>query len=114
MSGDNAYSPSGVGLSMSTSLNITTGGSQASDQLFGEGIGLDNNSNNVISNGDELLGINDDGQEDERGGAAVINDDHENYVSDGKEYPPPVISMEFDTYDDAIISTQRNLGLASG
>ncbi|KAK4761041.1 hypothetical protein SAY87_005934 [Trapa incisa] len=119
MSGDNAYSPSGEGLSLSADLNITTRATQVSDQLLdGEGNDIEIDSNDVINNGDELLGINDEGQvlelndndqvleiianqEDERGGAAVISDDHENYVSDGKEYPPPVVGMEFDSYDDA-------------
>lgn len=54
-----------------------------------------------LNDSDQVLEIIANDPEDERGGADVVDDDHENGVSDGKEYPPPVIGMEFDSYDDA-------------
>lgn len=54
-----------------------------------------------LNDSDRVLEIIVNNPEDERGGAAAIDDDNQDGVSDGKEYPPPVVGMEFDSYDDA-------------
>ncbi|KAG4183077.1 hypothetical protein ERO13_A09G085600v2 [Gossypium hirsutum] len=95
-------------------------GSQNSEQLFeddgneleleGNDIDIDSNSLDIEGNG---LDIESNGLQDDCDGMLEIDDNHEsngddatavsieNGISQGKNYPPPVVGMEFESYDDA-------------
>ncbi|KAK6912247.1 MULE transposase domain [Dillenia turbinata] len=68
--------------------------SQDSGQL------LDNQSNGHENDSEQMIEIEGDDHEIEGDFDAVIVDT-ENGISQGKDYPPPVVGMEFESYDDA-------------
>ncbi|KDP37055.1 hypothetical protein JCGZ_06111 [Jatropha curcas] len=60
---------------------------------------LETGGNDVESNCDQVLHIEDHGQDNYRGNTPAV--DGQNGESQGNEYPPPVVGMEFESYDDA-------------
>ncbi|WRX27357.1 FAR1 DNA binding domain - like 10 [Theobroma cacao] len=128
MADDSTFSPSDhQALSPSPDLDITIEeGSQNSEQLFEDdgnelemegneleiegndidiesnGLEIEGNGLDIESNGlqdcDQMLEIEDNHENDGDETTAVAV---ENGISQGKDYPPPVVGMEFESYDDA-------------
>ncbi|XVF24755.1 hypothetical protein REPUB_Repub13aG0154300 [Reevesia pubescens] len=95
-------------------------GSQNSEQLFDDDVnelemegddaeiegndidiesnGLDSESNSLQNDCDQILEIEDNHESNGDDTTAVAV---ENGISQGKDYPPPVVVMEFESYDDA-------------
>ncbi|XVF26535.1 hypothetical protein REPUB_Repub14bG0025600 [Reevesia pubescens] len=63
-----------------------------------ESNGLDIESNGLQNDCDQLLEIEDKYESNGNDTTAVVV---ENGISQGKDYPPPVVGMEFESYDDA-------------
>ncbi|XP_022714799.1 protein FAR1-RELATED SEQUENCE 8-like [Durio zibethinus] len=129
MTGDATFSSSDhQALSPSPNLDITIEeGSQNSEQLFeddghelemeGNGLEIEGNDVDIESNGLEIEGngldIESNGLQNDCDQMLEIEDNHEsnrddttavaveNGISQGKDYPPPVVGMEFESYDDA-------------
>lgn len=57
-------------------------------------------SNDPDNNSDEMLGFHCIDLENSRAVDPAVTDD-QNMLSEEKEYPPPVVGMEFESYDDA-------------
>ncbi|KAK9280813.1 hypothetical protein L1049_003702 [Liquidambar formosana] len=68
-------------------------GSQNSEEL------LENEDNDLENECEQMLEI--EGNDHENDGDNTAITDGQNDLSQGKDYPPPVVGMEFESYDDA-------------
>ncbi|KAK9275756.1 hypothetical protein L1049_023025 [Liquidambar formosana] len=94
MTRDSTFSPSDEALSPNPNLEITMEeGSQNSEEL------LDNEDNDLENECEQMLEI--EGNDHENDGDDTTTTDGQNGLSQGKDYPPPVVGMEFESYDDA-------------
>ncbi|GLT57316.1 hypothetical protein SLA2020_302960 [Shorea laevis] len=94
MTGDSTFSPTDDALSPQTNLDITLEeGSQNSEQL------LEHDGNDFENECEQLFEIEGNDFETDREDTTL--DDGQNGVSERRDYPPPVVGMEFESYDDA-------------
>ncbi|KAK4252926.1 hypothetical protein QN277_011053 [Acacia crassicarpa] len=96
MTGDTSYSADNKSLSPSQNLDITIEeGSPNSEQL----LDVEDECNDFENDCGQLFEI--DGVDHENGRDETDLVDFHDGESQVKDYPPPVVGMEFDTYDDA-------------
>ncbi|XP_057968158.1 protein FAR1-RELATED SEQUENCE 8-like [Malania oleifera] len=95
MTADGPFTQAGEALSPPSNLQISMEeGSQNSEQL------LENEGNDLDNDCEQVLDFEGNNHEDDRDCDIAI-DDGQNGLSQGKDYPPPVVGMEFESYDDA-------------
>ncbi|KAK7831710.1 protein far1-related sequence 8 [Quercus suber] len=115
MTDDTTFSPSDHALSPCPNLDITIEeGSQNSDQLLEHDGDLENDheteqlfeingddheGNDLENECEQLFEIEGNDLETDRDDTTIV--DFQNGVSERKDYPPPVVGMEFESYDDA-------------
>ncbi|KAF5466789.1 hypothetical protein F2P56_016684 [Juglans regia] len=115
MTDDSSFSPAINALSPQPNIGTTIeDGSQNSKQLLENDVDLENDheteqlfetedndheGNDFENECEQLFEIEGNDLETDRDDTAIV--DGQNGISERKEYPPPVVGMEFESYDDA-------------